>query len=274
MFVSTSDLKRTVKYHLFDHYRSWARSSRVTLQETEELAWIETDIPWRFLNGVFKTRLTPEGVDAVIERTVAHLRERGAPRMIWWLEPEMQPANLGRYLENHGFELDSGGTAMAIELDRFPEGTAGPPELSVQEVNSKERLSRWSRVVARCFAPFFDGDETAFAGWFYEVYSQLGFSLPLRSYIGVLDGRVVATSQLFLSSGVAGIYWVSSLPEVRGKGIGAELTRAPLWDARSLGCRVAILHASKMGYPVYQRLGFQEVCEMDRYRWEDPDRKP
>ena len=217
MSVSPSDLNRVVKYHLFDQYRNWARSSRVTLQETEELAWIETDIPWRFLNGVFKTRLTPEGVDAAIERTVALFRERGAPQMIWWLEPEMQPANLGQYLESHGFESDSGGTGMAMELDQLPEGTAGPPGLSVQEVNSRERLSQWSRVVARCFAPFFDGDETVFAGWFYEVYSQLGLSLPLRSYIGVLDERVVAASQLFLSSGVAGIYWVASLPEVRGR---------------------------------------------------------
>ena len=99
-----------------------------------------------------------------------------------------------------------------------------------------------------------------------DLFAGLGFELPLRSYLGVLDGKPVATSQLFLGVGVAGIYVVATLPEARRQGIGSALTLAPLLDARAMGFRIGILHASPMGLSMYRRLGFQEYCRMGHYQ--------
>jgi predicted acetyltransferase len=66
---------------------------------------------------------------------------------------------------------------------------------------------------------------------------------------------------------VAGIYNVGTVPEARGKGIGAAMTLAPLLEARARGYRIAILHASDFGYNVYRRLGFQEYCKMHIFAW-------
>jgi predicted GNAT family acetyltransferase len=52
---------------------------------------------------------------------------------------------------------------------------------------------------------------------------------------------------------------------VRGQGIGAAITLAPLLEARRLGYRIGALTASAMGYPVYVRLGFQEMCRIPVY---------
>jgi hypothetical protein len=43
--------------------------------------------------------------------------------------------------------------------------------------------------------------------------------------------------------------------------------RAPLREARAAGYRVGTLQASEMGFPVYRRLGFQEVCTFGLYLW-------
>lgn len=70
-------------------------------------------------------------------------------------------------------------------------------------------------------------------------------------------GRLVATSVLYLHDGLAGIYCVATLPEHRGKGLGAHLTAEPLRGAWDLGYTTGVLQASQIGAPVYQRIGFR-----------------
>lgn len=73
------------------------------------------------------------------------------------------------------------------------------------------------------------------------------------------EGRLVATSLLFLAGGVAGIYSVATLPEERGKGLGAHVTAEPLRVAHALGYGVGVLQSTASGHPVYRRLGFEQV---------------
>jgi GNAT superfamily N-acetyltransferase len=100
----------------------------------------------------------------------------------------------------------------------------------------------------------------------FELFAGLGFDLPLRNYLATVDGEPAATSQLLLGAGVAGIYVVATFPAARRQGIGAAITLAPLHDARAMGYRIGILHASPLGEGVYRRLGFQEYCRMSHYR--------
>jgi ribosomal protein S18 acetylase RimI-like enzyme len=98
-----------------------------------------------------------------------------------------------------------------------------------------------------------------------------GVSVPhTRTYLALLDGQPVATSQLLLPAGVAGIYNVTCLPEARGQGIGAAVTLAPLVEARRRGYGVAVLQASDLGYSVYRRLGFRDYGRLMEYRLTPP----
>jgi GNAT superfamily N-acetyltransferase len=87
-------------------------------------------------------------------------------------------------------------------------------------------------------------------------------------YIAYQDGEAVATSALLLRAGVAGIFAVATIPRARRRGIGALLTLVPLLEARRRGYRVGTLQATPMGFPVYERLGFREVCRpISLYFW-------
>ena len=65
----------------------------------------------------------------------------------------------------------------------------------------------------------------------YELFARLGLDLPLRYTLALADDRPVATSSLFLGAGVAGVQFVATLPEARGRGIGSAMTVVPLRDA-------------------------------------------
>jgi predicted acetyltransferase len=98
------------------------------------------------------------------------------------------------------------------------------------------------------------------------------FNFPFQTYLALLNQEPVATSQLFTSAGVAGIYNVTCLPQARGQGIGTAIALAPLLAARDMGYRVGILQASSMGYNVYRRLGFQDFGMLSVYLWEQDAR--
>ena len=78
-------------------------------------------------------------------------------------------------------------------------------------------------------------------------------------------GRIVATSLLYLADGLAGVYCVATVPEERGKGLGAHVTAEALRIAGRLGYHVGILQSSQAGHNVYVRLGFQDVGTVPLY---------
>lgn len=201
-------------------------------------------------------------MDATIEETLAHFRSRRVARVSWWTEPGTQPTDLGEHLLAHGLVYADGTTGMAVDLLVLNEDLPTPTGLAIEHVDDTEKLKKW----AYASITGFEHPETDVATWF-EVFAGLGFDLPLRNYVGTLDGEPVATSELFLASGVAGVYVVATVPDARRQGIGAALTLSPLREARALGYRIGILHASSMGLGVYHRLGFQEHCKMSHYVW-------
>ena len=102
-----------------------------------------------------------------------------------------------------------------------------------------------------------------------RFFTDAIFNPQFRTYLALSNGNPVGTSQLFLSKGVAGIYHVTCIPEARGQGIGSAITLAPLLEARELGYRISILQASKQGFNVYRRLGFQDFGNLSVYLWEN-----
>ena len=82
----------------------------------------------------------------------------------------------------------------------------------------------------------------------------------VRPFVAKLDGRVVATSMSIRTDATVGIYSIATVPEARGRGIGTAMTWHLIADADP-GWDVAVLQASDIGRPVYERMGFKLVRE-------------
>lgn len=64
-----------------------------------------------------------------------------------------------------------------------------------------------------------------------------------------------------VSHSVAGIYWVGSLEEARGKGLGRAVTAAATNAGFDLGAEIASLQASPMGAPIYRDMGYETIFD-------------
>jgi GNAT superfamily N-acetyltransferase len=259
--LSAPALVAAIRANPIEWRRALGNSPKAEVYESPELTWVLTGMPTPSLNAVLLAKAEPEDVGAIIERTRAHFSARGVTKISWWIDPGTQQADLGKHLEDHGLTYREGGPGMAVDLLALNEDLPAPSGLMIEPVKDTEALKKW----AYASVAGFELPETNVQIWF-DLLTGLEFDLPLRNYLGILDGEPVATSQLFLGAGVAGIYVVATVPAARRQGIGAAITLAPLRDARALGYRIGILHASPMGEGVYRRLGFQEYCKMSHYR--------
>ena len=255
-------LTRAIYDNLFEMYRYLGRSQAVEYHHDAELTWLRTPIaPVAFLNGVLHTHAPAHRLDALIHSTIDYFRSKGVIRFSWWLD-ERSPY-LAAHLQAHRLAYIEGNLGMALDLGEFSGNPPGIDGLRVEVVSDMQTL----RDCALAVQSGFETPEIYRPAWL-EMSASLGFELPLRSYVGYHRGDPVASSQLFLGAGVAGIYTVATVPSASRLGIGAAMTQAALREAIDLGYRYAILHASTMGEGVYARLGFRGYCHLSRFIWE------
>lgn len=156
---------------------------------------------------------------------------------------------------------------MAIDLQTLSNQLSLPPRLTIERVDDGETLKTWLRVMIV-------GSELPeeILLLLLNITAEHDFkAVPdVHCYLGRLNGEPVATSLLFLGGGVAGIYNVATLPDVRRQGIGSALTMIPLLEARKQGYRIGILQSTPMGLNLYRRLGFREYCLFSAYFWSPP----
>jgi GNAT superfamily N-acetyltransferase len=224
--------------------------------------WVITDIHFPPCNSAFHTNLKPEDVDSTIEK----FKERGQTSkvpLLWYIGPDTQPANIGKRLETHGFTTQGDGAGMAIDLLEMNENEPIPAGLEITEVKDDKTLKTWCHIM--CVG--FNTPPEAEPNIVKYVKRCLEYKLPMKLYLGILDGKPASTSGYFLGEGVVGIYFVATLPEFRKRGAGFAVTQKALKDGQALGYRVGILQASKMGEPVYKRMGFKEYCRVSTYVW-------
>ncbi len=225
-----------------------------------------TDIPMALFNSVMDAHLAIEQVDAAIQIIVSDAHARKVP-ILWWIGPSTRPTNLGEHLEQHGFMRGGESPGMAVELKSLREPPVKPAGLSIRFAQDETAWREWSISMALGFGALSPNEQSVKTWCIILRQETPGKTL---AYTGWLDGKPVATSLLFLAAGAAGIYFVTTIPEARRKGIGAHMTWHALQQARGMGYRIGVLEASEMGLGVYRSLGFQEYCRIAAYLWQPP----
>jgi ribosomal protein S18 acetylase RimI-like enzyme len=144
-------------------------------------------------------------------------------------------------------------TIPGLVLFPIPAVEDGQADLEIRTVADGQTLNQHVYLVAHAF---------------HMSPDQVGKLIPTnlihhprwRSYVGYADGQPAAASALFITDGVAGVYWVATAEGFRRRGFGEAMTWHAIREGTAAGCRVATLQASDMGRPIYERMGFRYVA--------------
>lgn len=242
-------------FGLFASYYPPARFER-----DEHIRKMSFGVPVAFFNGVAMARLDPEDCDAQIQSAIAEMEATGMP-WSWQVGPGSKPYDLTRRLINGGMRYGYDMPIMVADLrDWNPAPARG--DLQITEVQDMETYERWMDVAMEAFGlpkVVFDVMRTAQTGIGH------GEDATVRNFLAIANGEPVSTSTVFYGHGIAGIYTVGTPEGHRGHGYGTAVTAACMAHAKQKGFDTAFLQSSKMGYPVYQKLGFQEICTLSVY---------
>jgi ribosomal protein S18 acetylase RimI-like enzyme len=241
-------------------FRSFSGLSNARLVDSTEAYGVITDIPLTFCNGIATTRIV-DG-EAGIERVMAPFRERGRS-FRWWISPSTEPADLAARLAARGLRHVFDSAGMAADLTGMPE-VGQPDGLTIVRIRDEAAMHSWANILCSVF-----NLSAADCATWIDVFSQIGFGDEAQwaHFVGFLEGIPVATTSLLMAGELAGIYHVATMPQARGRGVGAAVTDHAMRHAREQGARQAALQSSELGFNVYRSLGFEHVCDLTLYDW-------
>jgi ribosomal protein S18 acetylase RimI-like enzyme len=213
----------------------------------------------RFPVGMTGVMRTDPSVPAAA--VIARAREFFAPRDQGYTFCLMQhrDGDLAAALTAAGVSTFSDSPGMAIE-HRLPD--APPPAgVTFRRVEHTEGARDFGRVTGAAYATYGMPPEVAHAQF---TDARMLAQPHVAAFVAYLDELAVAAAMVLVSHGVAGVYWVGTTPEARGRGLAEACTRLATNAGFDLGARVAALQASVMGAPIYLRMGYREIT---RYPW-------
>jgi ribosomal protein S18 acetylase RimI-like enzyme len=262
--ISTAQtpLLTAIEKNLHEHIAFVPRSTPgMTVFDQADLLLVDSGISSDTFNKMARTRLQESDVDRRITEAVAYFTGVRRP-FAWWVGPGSRPLNLEDRLHDHGLEATEYELGMAMELRDLPPKLESPGDLTVRRVTCAEELADFAGVFAANWEP---PDPAVFEFHQRAAPLLLQDQCPMKLFVGYLDDEPVASSELFLTGRIAGLYSVCTRRECRERGIGSALTWTALDDARRRGIPTAVLQSSDQARGMYTRLGFNACCNFAEF---------
>jgi len=230
-------------------------------REDREVHWTVGGSPIGYHNAIVRFDVDDEDrARTIVDEWSAELGARGVPGSCH-LTPSMRPAGLQALFAASGFE--DGGDEPAMTADLRVAVDVPSTDLAISVIADADGMRAYRDVLADGF-----GEGPKEADWVAAVFSTIGFDGRWQHYVGHVDGRAVATTSMLLTPPVAGIYFVCTRPEHRGRGYGAAITHHAMSGAATAGASYAVLGSSPMGQRIYEQLGFRTVFSYRLMEWE------
>jgi len=235
-------------------FEAHATVPEMEVHSTEELTWMSgPGVSWS--NAAVRVRLRGQDADAKLRAAISRAFTRGRGFGMWVSELA-EPADLGARLTRLRFRKRKRFPGMLADLsqNRPP---ASLPGIAIDAVEDAALFVRHPH-------PYFGRISTDLTRFEMRRVAHLVQKRPQRVFhLVAMERRVpIASATLFVDGTTAAFFDVGVREAVRGRGVGTHLMQAACAFAAERGARAAVLLSSGMGYGVYARAGFRDVCRI------------
>ncbi|HEV2873852.1 MAG TPA: GNAT family N-acetyltransferase [Thermoleophilaceae bacterium] len=197
----------------------------------------------------------PAGLAAAYDEVAAAYAEIGAAWTVW---VPSRDEGARAALHRAGHALDAAPAVMAADLSG---GVERPPAGALEGWTADGDV--------REVGPLNDRSYTFGTDSFSRAYADLPAD-ELTTYVARLGGRAAGCLMVIDHEGNADVEMVAVVPEARGQGIAGKLLAHALADAVERGLETSTLVATRLGRPVYERLGYREFGTLQMWERRSP----
>ncbi len=254
--TSPDDLKvvAAMQENMFAHMLFFPeRLQSYTVLKAQEMIIIDSHLADATFNLVCKARLKEEHAMDAIESAVTYFSRERMP-FAWWVSPDDTTRNLPQLLQAadlHETEINIG---MSLSIEDYAYEQA---ELRVERVLDTTQMQDYASIMYDV-----QGDAPAVTAW-YDQLMQFPFALDdyEQLYVGYLDETPVSCAMVTLHSKVAGIHGLATIRSQRRRGFATAMLQELLMRSQAAGYSTATLQAEKQALGLYEKLGFEKLCE-------------
>lgn len=258
VYIAIEDvLLKSVLKGRFDTFRSGAVCSPLPAADfkaTNQNCLYAWGMDYVCGNGIIEYDNDRIPAEEEINQAIQYFSSKNLPFM-WW--------SSAKVLETKGFQFGGILTGIALDISQnIPNALPTSPDLKIQVVETESELKAFTELAADAFAMSPKATEQMLA--LNDSVMKKGEQVHFLAY---LNGVPIGTASLSLSSSSAGIWNLSTVPEHRKHGVGSALVHAALTEAkkRQYGQVMAILMPKGLAWGLFEKLGFQAVCEFPFY---------
>ena len=204
------------------------------------------------LNGVVADDF--DRLPGVLDQFAAAYEEAGVRAWTVWVPEHEEAAR--ELLAAAGHKLDATPAAMLLDLSELRAPSTGEAEWS----------GEWDMEAVGAVSDAAYGDKPGtFAGGMAQLPEGSG-----HLYLARVDGRPASFVLVHDDEENCEFWMAATIPEARGRGLVSALLHRALVDARERGCTTSTTQATKMGAPVYERLGYRTFGTIEMWERRRP----
>ena len=258
--IQTSN--RVVEECASNYLRLITSLPKIEYHAEPDVFYVSADAPVLYFNSVFNARFNGNAKQK-IESAREFFRRRRRNSFTWHITPSSQPDNLSELITAQGGELLESMPYLAVHLDDVPRDFPVSSSFDWKTVRTHEMLAAWISIY--CHARGYPESNDKLFHIFLDL--NLTETSRLQLILGYLGDKPVSTYSVFKDREIAGFYSLTTLPEVRGQGLGTAMSIVAVNLAVRYGYESAMLLSEHPSRNICKRLGFVDgYGNMDIYR--------
>lgn len=232
------------------------RNKSMKVIEENHLLLVDSDLPCDMFNILCCTGVTDR---SFICENIDYFRSKNLPYAFWvgfedessWLEEELQKL---------GLVTDEMEWAMACDLNKYQKQI---DHSDIREICSQAGVQDVIHIMKGIFPK---QEHSAIESFYYHSEAYLtSVDSRLKFFVGYESEKPIALSSVYFDEGLASIFDVIVLPQMRGRGVGKLMTQRGMLEVKTRGFDRCILTATNNAKYLYQKLGFIDVKVMKVY---------